>query len=422
MPVENPIPISEHTQSEDSPRKEIDLVSEYKWLAGALEAGGSISFINGKRQNQSVSPSIAISLQDTNPKIIDALCSVHSGSSKYRVRGSWKWFLGGTKAAELLSGIKPYAVLRSEAVIAAERWLNSDVNEKRAIVEEMQNYDIYEQPVSQDTYHELVADSAFLAGVLDNRGEMKFVQVEKEKKSYLQVAVRSHNKALLNAIQNKFGGDIKTYSYSGTPININGQSSQTKKDSYELLISGHKAINIVTASLVNLKNQPKENWNYRVSESQSKARSEQSEQIAQFVRQQLTNYENRKIDRILGIEEIAAKFGIKQGTVRNRLKDLDKESRQQYEKILRTENRESITRQQKGRILGTIKKELRLYAQDPTARCTPNQVFADALHISVNTLMSTVIAKLSDEERQHRQKALHSQSARDSNKKRANKK
>lgn len=243
-----------------SARKEY-VVSEadIRYLAGALAVGGSILFRPSIRRGKTSTSYPYVGFQDTNEKFVDKLVEIYAGT-KTSHRKSYLFNLTGYRAAELIVRTEPYvAVSRKRYTIAAKNWLDADGAKRLEIAETMKGYNRYEGG-SKEEYETLVADPAFVAGIVDSRGFISILKSQDH--GYPLIRIISKNRHLLDALQELYGGTIGISVEVGTKINIGDRSSEVNEESYELKLGNENARKLISKTKPYLKKQPYDGWDY----------------------------------------------------------------------------------------------------------------------------------------------------------------
>lgn len=234
--------------------------SSIRWLAGALEAGGTIGIGISRDKRGYVYANPLVALNDTNEAFIASLQHEYGGSHKLH-GNSWHWRLSGHKAAEIVAATEPYVVSRIEMALAMKSWLQADAEERIKIAKEMIGFDRYQQEFSAEDYHSQIEDPLFVAGILDNRG-LIFPHTNKGH-IYLNIDVQTVNEDLLDALQKRYGGSIRLRAAAGSKSNISDRTYEIKRNSYEWHLTGVSARELIQLILPFLRIPPYDGWNNR---------------------------------------------------------------------------------------------------------------------------------------------------------------
>lgn len=235
------------TPSSREQRENIPLTS-IRWLAGALEAGGTIGFAIQRSRGYTYGVPF-IALHEPNESFVGLLKTEFGGSNRPQ-RNSWEWRLSGPKVAELAAAMEPYVVSRKEMVMAMQNWMQADTADRVQIAKDMKGYDRY-QDGSQEEYEALVKDPLFVAGVLDNRGSI----YSSSENGYAtpRIDVYSKNQPLLSALKERYGGKVYVKTEAGIIITIMQRAFEVKKDSYVWTISHARARALIESVLDHLR-------------------------------------------------------------------------------------------------------------------------------------------------------------------------
>lgn len=327
----------EVTQSPPQESRELISPTPILWFAGALEAGGTIGFAvnrSVKRDRVVIRSNVFLVLYGLSELLANQLCR-EFGINKTKPTVNWQFRLNGHRAAETIAELEPYVVSRKEVALAAKNWLQSDNEERVQIAKEMTGYNRYNTG-SPDDYQDLVRNPIFVAGVLDNRANI--YSFTEKGYVYPRVATQSLNKALLDALQNQYGGRVVKVIEQGRKQLIKGHIAEAKRDSYRWILGTAQARSLLSLVSLHLKIPPYEGWDRQQIEVARQGRSDQATQIIDFVTAELRRYQAGEITRLSTTAEIGNQFSISEPTVRRRLKELPPDFRKQRRGIINTAN------------------------------------------------------------------------------------
>lgn len=303
------------------------------WLAGALEAGGMVTFrIQRYPRRGHAEAYPLISLNETRESFMDALCE-QFGGHKRQEGNAFRWTLFGYKAAELVIAMEPYTSSRKEMVMAVKNWLDSTTEERVQIAEEMKVHDRH-QDGSLDEYGKLLDNPRFTAGILDNRANV--YPSHESRRPVVAISSKNHN--LLLALQQRYSGVIGIHSKAGTKMSVGEKTGVTKRDANLLTIAGTKARELVEYTLPYLRIPPYEEWDRKIVDEIKETRTQQTDSLILFIRDELERFQEGELQRLSTKEEIAEKFEISPRLVKRRLASLDEASRRSRHKLLLTQN------------------------------------------------------------------------------------
>lgn len=398
-----------------SEKQEIDPTASARWFAGALEVGGTVglSIHGGKGKYLSASPFIIF--VDSNEQFNQSLKQEFGGSIPPSNPREWR--LSGYKAAEIIADLEPYVVSRQEIVLAVQNWLNSDTAERIDLAQQMKGYDRY-QVGSVEEYERIVSDPVFVAGVLDNRGN---IYPSSAKGSISpRVAVQSRNKAVLDALQKQFGGTVVVTLEPGTKRLLGDKVIEAKRTSYQWETASAQARNLIQVTSDYLKLPPYEGWDKRQIEVAQQERVNQATQVNNFIIEEIDKYKRGEISTLSTAEELATKFSLSHRTAKRRLATLPAGIRRQRDVIIRSTHTRILTEQDSSSLAKVITQEVTDYLEGRRERLTYNEDWARQAGVGVYLIERHVLPQLAKEIQSSREQLLRSQSTRDRNKKYAN--
>jgi len=310
---------------------EQDNSSTPRWFSGALEIGGQSSF-DIKRDKRGILrsyPFMAFSDTD-NPSFLQDLRKRFGGHiSPSRLT---LWRIHGYEAAEIGASTEPYTVIRHEAALAMENWLDADMEERVRIAQDLKNGSLSEADYKR--YQELTIDPAFMAGAIDNRGPI----APQHHNSYESTGVKlkSVNKPLLDAIQTNHGGSLQVQTKAGSLIRaVPGHEYTTKRDSYVLVLKSAQARALISFALPYLKTPPFEGWDELLIDRIREGRKTETDNICIFVQDELAKF---KVGETLDLStnaQLADLFGLSHRTTMRRLSALPANIAQERRTVLR---------------------------------------------------------------------------------------
>lgn len=369
-------------------RQEIDPTASARWFAGALEPGGTLAFGIQRRKTGHVAAYPFIEFRESNEQFIDLMQAEYEGS-RMRIGNSLSWRLNGYKAAEIAADLEPYAVSRREMVVAVQNWLQADTPERVEIAESMKGRDRL-QDVSKEDYGRIVGDAIFMAGVIDNKGTI-YPNSDGEHTT-ARIEVRSRNRPLLDAIQERFGGSITIVTEAGTPVGIM-PNYVTKRDSYAWSAASAEARQLIGFTQRNLKISPYADWDRLDIEGIRQARQEEEKEVIQYVQEEIERFKRGEIGRILTTQELADKFGLSHKTAKRRVSGLVTEIRKEREQILRGANRQSLTEAEITSAIESIVQEVQGFLDGRVERLSTNAEWEEKLTIGKERYAESPYAK-----------------------------
>lgn len=214
------------TQPTTEPREQIP-IGTARWLGGLFEAGGSIYFVVENKKGRArpyVYPGTAYG--DTDENKIDRMIKMFGGYKQIRGR-SYNWETKTNRAVPLITAIGPFAPSKRHIIEAAQRWSEASGTERVALADQLKS--AREDNITADDYRDLVELPEFVAGVLDSRAAYYSDRNRPGHPSQLRVSTR--NRALLEALKTKYGGNIITVVPAGSSISMpGGKTSVIQKD------------------------------------------------------------------------------------------------------------------------------------------------------------------------------------------------
>lgn len=396
-------------------RQEVDPTTSARWFAGALEVGGTVGLGIKRGKKGYITASPFITFTDSNEQCNQNLKQEFGGSIPPSNPREWR--LSGYKAAEIIANLEPYVVSRREIVLAVQNWLNSDTAERVEIAQQMKGYNRY-QVGSMEEYARIVTDPVFVAGVLDNRGNI----YPSSDKGYIspRVAVQSRNKGLLDALQKQYGGRVVLNLEVGTKRTLGKNIIEAKRNSYEWVVTTAQARNLIQVTSDYLKLPPYGGWDKRQIEVAQQERASQATQVNEFIMEEIEKFKKGEISTISTAKDLATKFSLSHRTTKRRLATLPPDMRKQREAIIRSTHTRVLTEKDATNLVEAITQELEEYAEGKRQRLTYNDDWARQAGVGVHLIERYVIPRLSAEIQSSREHLLRSQATRDRNKKYAN--
>jgi hypothetical protein len=194
-------------------QQKANIQAHARWLAGLFEVGGTMSAQTGQRPDGATRADLYLQISDNNELRTRRLAE-HFGGYMYRntrpTTTTWIWTMVTDRARTVASAVQPYAPSRKPFIDLANKWddLTADqrVSEARKIIASPRSE--RRAITNPQDYEHLVADPEFVAGVIDARGGLYGRPVPYQNAPRIQVATT--NKALLAALQERYGGVLRT--------------------------------------------------------------------------------------------------------------------------------------------------------------------------------------------------------------------
>lgn len=416
MSVESKFSSPPHNESPAYPEHEVVQQAELAWLAGLCESGGSLYFAIQQRSDRDYMNAYPyITIQSAKTEVKDYLYNRYQGADSPAEPGTWR--LGGFRAAELIVAMKPWLSTRNEFVVAVENWLNTeDAAERVTIAEDNKNQDRFKTPTIED-YQKLLADPAFLAGVLDNRATIYAGNTRGWE--HPRVSITSMHIDLLVALYNLFGGSITVKQAAGEEKTINGKTFQTKRDSYSWNVSAAKARAVIALALPYLRIKPYEGWDVKLSETKKIAVEEQIQLLQEYVENEISEFEAGERFTLSTNEELAGVFELSHTTAKRRLSSLPSELRLTRERIIRSTHHSILNPMQIHDMVSKISNEVAEYEAGVRQSFTGNKELAEQLGVGVHILNRNVMPQVPQDQARLRQQVINSQTTAAENKRRA---
>ncbi len=405
MSVERNIGVNPEVISSPEPQERDENVMS-RWLAGALEVGGTMAFAIQRSKKGYVRAYPFISFSDSNQQFIQYLKITLRGGSIPPSR-PWGWRLSGYKAAHLISSMEPHAVSRHEMVLAVQNWLNSETAERVQTAEEMKGYD-RSKDTSVESYSKLVQDPAFVAGAIDNRGSI--YPVHDKHYVVLCVSIYSKNHSLLLALKEFFGGSLRISSHEGEEKKIRDRDIKTKKNSYMWRVDASTARKVIGFTLPYLISPPYEGWDKLLIDEISQRKQNKTNRIVLFVQNELERFQLGELSRLSTNAEIARKFKLSERTAQRRMSALPKKTREEREKIIKSSNQQALTEAEIASLINSINQETQDLVDGKIDRLTTNPELAENCGIGIGSL-NAIMKRLPKEIKIVRQRAILSQAA-----------
>ena len=228
--------------------------SHPRWLAGFLEAGGSMKLTivrnhqNGHETPQA-RPEIAYGDDDVNR--ITRLGTLWGSTDKVRTARSTSYaVVRGDRAVYMANSIAPDALSRRTIITAFMDWFRADFTEDRVAIAERVVGRRTVDPVQPKEYLGLAQDPDFVAGVIDCRARVApGEQPDRKGISYWLshvVKVNSVNGPLLEALKAQHGGQFVQIGKMGETVPIRGKQVTLKNDAFEWILGAANAKNLIT--------------------------------------------------------------------------------------------------------------------------------------------------------------------------------
>lgn len=238
----------------DAEHKEFPLYDYQQWLGGIFEAGGAMYFEIMEQTRLGRTHIYAypfIKLSDNDEMRVKKFQNLVGGKINRSGINTHQWWMMGEKAVALAQEMAPFSPSRSEIITAFENWEQAEIEERIEIAREVSESET-ENNLTKNDYRLLVCSAPFLAGVLDARASFYMNETFNpgSDKSYGWVFPRMHlnttNVPLVEALQERYGGNIGVVQRIGETRNILGQTFIVRRDSVRWNI-GHETYNDITA-------------------------------------------------------------------------------------------------------------------------------------------------------------------------------
>lgn len=388
--------------------REILNPNESAWLAGVFEIGGNISFHIHYREGEPTYAYPYCELVDKSERIplfVQKLCGGIVGKKQSR-NGHYPtcyWRLEeGEKVAQLMSTIYPYAVSRREIITAITNWENEDREGRVLVAQEMRQEGKGKNP--DKDYSEIIKNPAFLAGIIDRRGHVRALT----KYKYPVLEIQSINKALLDALQNAYGGKTRKDIEANTKVELFGRKIIIKEDSYKWILSYKGSRYIVSQALPFMKTKPYEEWNEAKSRSRKRkvTNNLRDEEVGNHIKDELALFQQGKIESISTIQELAEKFSVSHTTMDRIFSRLSKKIKDQRREIT-YEERMNLSTQEIQDVVEKIVQEIEDFKQRKVTRLTTSDEWAKQLdNLSAVTFKIQVLSRLPDGIKKERQEII----------------
>lgn len=218
--------------------KELALKRLASWLAGLLEPGGAMflrtTTIKGRKY---VTPVIQHS---SNRKLEADFLKQRFGGGVHRPSGknSFKWEVGGARAAEIARTIQPHSLFRQKHIAAFEAWEDADRGERLEIAKDLKESNRNPRFLNPSDYR---LEPPVVAGAFDARGGIIYQEFYDPEEGYGCVYptsfLYSRNRPLLEALKQKYGGEVEISSPTGSEVEIDGKRYVSKYDGLRWRIS-----------------------------------------------------------------------------------------------------------------------------------------------------------------------------------------
>ena len=296
-----------------TPEVFVDPEATAAWFAGVLEvaATATIGISHEKQRDGSIKvrtkPLLDISC---SPALIDRLQGIYGGQN----RGA-AWRKSGRAAAEIVASIQPFAVGRKQHSGAMQTWLTSGYTSEQLDIARSIQETRWQDTADASEYEHLLDNPAFLAGVIDNRG-----MVFRKTNGTLGLNIYSKNKALLLAMERKYGGKTVVNDEGGKEVRIGDVEFETVTDSEAWMLTCGRAREVIASAAPYVQEPLLPGWDESILDEQKKERDAFSSQVGDYVREEMRLLREEKIPRISTDHVLAAHFNVGVKKVRLALK------------------------------------------------------------------------------------------------------
>lgn len=234
--------------------KELPFYNYQQWLGGIFEACGAMYFEIREQTRWGRTHVYAypfIKLSDNDELRVQKFQNLVGGKIDRSRNNTHQWWMIGEKAVALAQEMAPFSPSRHEIIMAFENWYHAEIEERIEIAREISESET-DNNLTKDDYRLLVSSPPFLAGVLDARASFYMNETFNvgSDKSYGWVYPRMHvnttNVPLVEALQERYGGNIEVATHRGETRRILGQIFPVRHDSVRWNI-GHETYNEITA-------------------------------------------------------------------------------------------------------------------------------------------------------------------------------
>lgn len=236
---------------------ELDSRTDGKWLAGAFEGGlKSISFREQTKRGDRKQSVLTIELTSRDEHFIDNVIGAFGGNKYTKRAQSWRWVVTGRRAAELVVAAGNSTVFHQPLSEVTQQWIDAESYQKVMLARDLATQPTV--PLTSSSYAELVKDPHFLAGVVDFHG--RIYNAVKHGEHVPTVLISTRNNALLEAIQNEYGGTSYAYLQEGEPLHRFGTDMLATREARCWDVSHALARKVITVIEPYVLRVPFEGW------------------------------------------------------------------------------------------------------------------------------------------------------------------
>lgn len=383
------------------------------WFGGVLEAGAitgiGVSQYTDKRGTMRVKTQPYIEIHSTNNQMLNRLHAVYGGTRKPRF-----WNKGGQVAAEIVATTDPFTVARQEHGLAMQNWLNAEsIDEKVEIARDLKGRR-WQQKGSISSYMDLLASSAFVAGVLDSRA---YIATRPSRHYHtLSIQLASKNIALLNALESRFGGRTRITEPAGTIVNHGDVVFETKTDTHVWEAIGSEAIGIVKFASNYLLSSLPEEWSYQRMPERQEEVQQLTERVAKHIRMELQLLSAGEIPQLSTDATLSETFGIDKVRISKYLKQALTPDEQSVRLTnIRRFAKRSIDAIAARQIAIHIEQEVSAFQEGKIDRISYKDELADMFGVSARAIKRHVLSHLKSDLQSARLDILRSQITRERN-------
>lgn len=183
---------------------EREVLKNAQWLGGTVEVGRGMGFSLYPRKGKIYTYPYIHATDDEEERV---RFNSRFGGRVNRRGNSWEWKIEGDDAVSIAVASQMYSPSRADTNEAFISWRNAQSREERvAVAANIRAID--RTKVSQRDYESLIYNPLFLAGVLDERGNVYARESLDSDAPYAHFVAASTNKTLLDALQFAYEGKI----------------------------------------------------------------------------------------------------------------------------------------------------------------------------------------------------------------------
>lgn len=333
------------------------------WLLGVLEVGGSVS----------------ISVQKDGRILLSIDCNMHPDPAKFAAKilpterepyqqndeGHANVAFRGETLDHLFELIGDEYIAMRQTVDGYFRLLNEaesidDIEQLKEMRNAITKQGRFEG-LTSEAYTKLVTQSAFIAGVLDNRGTVYNLTQRKGINSPT-LRVHSKNKALLDALVQIYGGSVQAFKEPVYETEILGRNVTIENQSYYWHLNSGGSRRLLQVVEPHMQRKPYQGWEVLVSAQRREAKETLASEIEAYMEQQIELFEKGETSRLPSIATLAAHFEIEPIQYDNmRNKYLDKDVVNKYYELSNKVNQSKFTNAEIVELGGRVERELIQY-------------------------------------------------------------